>query len=228
MSTTTDDLPRKAAWFLLAASAAGIAFFAVPPYMTLDPALSKIPLNAEYLSHLLWISVHGIPGGVALLIGPFQFLAGFRSRFPRWHRYTGRVYAGAVVIGGIAALVSTMMSTSGIAAQAGFVLLAFAWLFTMWKGYRAARTRRFVEHRVWMIRNYALTFAAVLLRAFLGLGSIAMAIWPQVTFAEIYLASIWGSILVSAVLAEWLFISPGAGRDRPIPQALPGLPSRVS
>lgn len=217
MSTIPDSLPRKTAWFLLAASAAGVALVAVPPYMTLDPALSKIPLNAAYLSHLFWISLHGTPGGIALLIGPFQFHARFRSRFPAWHRSMGRVYALAIVIGGIAALVSTMMSTSGIAAQVGFVLLALAWLFTLWKGYRAARTRRFAEHRVWMIRNYALTFAAVALRVFLGLGSIAMSIWPQVTFDEIYLASIWGSILVCAVLAEWLFISPAAKQPHRIP-----------
>lgn len=38
--------------------------------------------------------------------------------------------------------------------------------------------------------------------------SIAMAVWPQVTFSDISLAGIWGSILVCAVLAEWLFVSP--------------------
>ncbi len=133
----------------------------------------------------------GVLGAVTLVIGPLQFLVGFRARFPRSHRYLGRTYAVAVVIGSIAGLVAARMSTSGIPAQIGFVLLALAWLFTMWKGYRAARARCFADHRIWMIRNYALTFAAVLLRVFLGLGGIAMAIWPQVTFNDIYLASIW-------------------------------------
>ncbi|GAA1010391.1 hypothetical protein Aple_028520 [Acrocarpospora pleiomorpha] len=31
--------------------------------------------------------------------------------------------------------------------------------------YRAARERRFREHQAWMIRNFALTYAAVTLRA---------------------------------------------------------------
>ncbi|MCV9961923.1 DUF2306 domain-containing protein [Pararhizobium sp. BT-229] len=212
MSIATDSLPRKTAWALFIVSAAGISLYSAPPYLTLDPAWSKIPLNGAYVSHLLWVSVHGVPGAVALLIGPFQFIAGFRSRFPKWHRRMGRVYAVCIVIGSIAGFVSALMSTSGIPAQIGFVLLALAWLFTMWKGYQAARTRRFGDHRLWMIRNYALTFAAVLLRVFLGLGSIAMAIWPQVTFSDIYLASTWGSILVSAVLAEWLLVSPSSGR----------------
>lgn len=210
MSTATDSLPRKTAWSLFVVSAVGIALSSAPPYLTLDPAWSKIPLNSAYVSHLLWVSVHGVPGAVALLIGPFQFLAGFRSRFPRWHRYMGRVYAVCIVIGSIAGFVSALMSTSGIPAQIGFILLVLAWSLTMWKGYQAARSGRFAEHRLWMIRNYALTFAAVLLRVFLGLGSLAMAIWPQVTFSDIYLASIWGSILVCAVLAEWLFVSPFA------------------
>ncbi|HEV7305712.1 DUF2306 domain-containing protein [Ensifer sp.] len=225
MSIVSASLPRKTTWALFIASAVGIALYSVPPYLTLDPALSKIPLNRAHLSHLLWISIHGVPGAVALVIGPFQLLAGFRSRFPRWHRYLGRVYVVVVVIGSIAGLVAALMSTSGIPAQIGFVLLALAWMFTMWKGYRAARARRFADHRIWMIRNYALTFAAVALRVFLGLGGIAMAIWPQVTFSDIYLASIWGSILVCAVLAEWLFVSPSPrnnlalGGRRPLDKA---------
>ncbi|MBD9626323.1 DUF2306 domain-containing protein [Ensifer sp. ENS06] len=207
MSTIKSNLPRRAAWALFIASAVGIALYSAPPYMTLDPTLSKIPLNREHLSHLFWISVHGVPASLGLLIGPFQFLAGFRNRFPRGHRNLGRVYVVAIVIGSIAGFVSALMSTSGIPAQVGFVLLAISWLFTIWKGYQMARERRFAEHRVWMIRNYALTFAAVLLRGFLGIGSMAMAIWPQSTFSDIYTASVWSSILISALLAEWLFVS---------------------
>ncbi len=74
-----------------------------------------------------------------------------------------RIYAVSIVIGSVAGFVSALMSTSGIPAQIGFILLALAWLLTMWKGYQAARARRFTDHRIWMIRNYALTFAAVLL-----------------------------------------------------------------
>ncbi|WP_234823070.1 hypothetical protein [Ensifer adhaerens] len=81
MSILSDSLPRKTTWVLFIVSAVGIALYSAPPYLTLDRAWSKIPLNSAYLSHLLWVSAHGVPGAVALLIGPFQFLAGFtRSR----------------------------------------------------------------------------------------------------------------------------------------------------
>lgn len=208
MKRALDSLVSKPAWLLLVASAGGIALYSAPHYMTLDAALSKIPLNPEYVFHLLWVSMHAVPASLALLLGPFQFLAGFRNRFPNWHRYMGRIYAMAVVTGSIAGFVSALMSTSGIPAQVAFILLASAWFFTMVKGYQTARARRFADHRVWMVRNYALTFAAVLLRVFLGLGSIAMAFWSNLTFGDIYAASVWGSILTSALLAEWLFVNP--------------------
>ena len=55
----------------------------------------------------------------------------------------------------------------GPLAKLGFAGLAIAWLFTGARAFVAARTRDFVSHRRWMIRNFALTFAAVTLRLYL-------------------------------------------------------------
>ena len=41
------------------------------------------------------------------------------------------------------------------------------------QGWLTARARRFDEHRRWMIRSFALTFAAVTLRLYLPLGMMA-------------------------------------------------------
>ncbi len=43
------------------------------------------------------------------------------------------------------------------------------WLYTGAQAYLSIRRRDVVAHRRWMIRNYALTFAAVTLRLELGL-----------------------------------------------------------
>ncbi|MGW7699579.1 DUF2306 domain-containing protein [Kitasatospora sp. NPDC054768] len=51
-------------------------------------------------------------------------------------------------------------------------LLAAAWLSTAARAYRTIRRGEVQAHRIWTIRNYAPTFAAVTLRLYLltGLG----------------------------------------------------------
>lgn len=68
-----------------------------------------------------------------------------------------------------------------------------------------------------MIRNYALTFAAVLLRVFLGLSLAAMDRGAPVSIAEVYTSSVWGSIFVSSLFAEWFVLRPGGPRAQPRP-----------
>ncbi|WP_424535657.1 DUF2306 domain-containing protein [Sphaerisporangium viridialbum] len=41
------------------------------------------------------------------------------------------------------------------------VMLALLWLGCTAAGYRMARQRRFVEHRRWMLRSFALTFSII-------------------------------------------------------------------
>jgi len=47
------------------------------------------------------------------------------------------------------------------ATRTGRALLNVLWIWTGVMGYRAARRRRYAEHRRWMIRNFALTLGAI-------------------------------------------------------------------
>lgn len=198
---------RHPGWSLVAIAAIAIGLYAVPPYATLDPLWSRIPLNEVFTSHMLWLSIHAIPSGLALIIGPFQFMPALRNRWPKAHRLTGRAYLGCVVLGSIAAISATFMTTAGFAAQVGFSLLIMGWLFSAWHAYRAARERRFADHRIWMIRNYALTFAAVLLRVFLLAGMGARQLVPSIPFDQLYTSSLWSAILASSLVAEWFIVT---------------------
>ncbi len=212
MTITLPPLPRALLWVLFSAPAVGIAVYSVPQYVGLDPTRSAIPLDPAVPLHLLWVSLHAVPASVAPLIGPVHFLSGFRRRFPAWHRTLGRIYAVAVAVGSVVGFVAAFVSTSGPPAQVGFVLLALAWACTLWRGYTAARARRIAEHRLWMIRNVALTYSAVLLRVFLGLGTLLMGVWPSLAFGDVYTASIWAATLAAIVAGEWIFVSPSPSR----------------
>ncbi|GGT16612.1 DUF2306 domain-containing protein [Nonomuraea spiralis] len=207
MTTTTTRRRRPALmWTLLTLLAVGIAVFAVQPYLTGDTSLSKIPLNTDVALHYLSIVIHALPGGLALIIGPFQFSTRLRARHPKAHRIAGRVYMISIVLATAAALFAATVSTSGLPAQIAFYLLAAAWLYSLCQGYRAIRRGNVREHRVWMVRNYALTFAAVSLRLFLVIGLLAQQAYPTLSFDDVYTTSAWASVLVNSVAAEYFIV----------------------
>ena len=59
-------------------------------------------------------------------------------------------------------------NSAGLVGFFGFGTLAVLWLATGWLAYRAIRRRDVASHRAWMMRNFALTYAAVTLRLWLG------------------------------------------------------------
>jgi len=146
---------------------------------------------------------HAIVAPFALLLGPFQFFPGLRSRHPILHRLSGRIYVLAVLISGTAALATAPFASGGPIAGLGFGLLAVSWLATTFGAWRAAVARKFDLHRLLMRFSYAMTFGAVTLRLQIPIGFIffhfpsysAMSVWlaytawiPNVIVVAIYSA----------------------------------------
>jgi hypothetical protein len=148
-----------------------------------------------------WLYVHAGCGAVALLVGPAQLLPSLRSRAPTLHRWMGRGYIVACLASGAAGLLLAGSTAAGPVAALGFGLAAVLSLICAGQAWRLAMARRFDEHREWVIRSYALIFAAVTLRLWLPLSQIAhldfmasyraisfLAWAPNLAVAEIYLA----------------------------------------
>jgi uncharacterized membrane protein len=130
------------------------------------------PLSPDILRNLFarpWLDVHVAGAATALLIGPTQFLPWIRKRLPALHRVLGRVYVIGCLAGGVGGLVMAFGTTAGPIAGAGFGSLAVIWIWTNLQGWRLAVARRLDAHRAWMLRSFALTFAAVTLRLYLSL-----------------------------------------------------------
>ncbi|MEU1880919.1 DUF2306 domain-containing protein [Streptosporangium sp. NPDC020072] len=195
-----------ALWGLMAVSAIGITAYAVPPYLSGNPADSSVPIDPNVALHYLSLAVHAVPGGLALIIGPLQFMTWPRVRRPGLHRVMGRVYMISVLIASGAAAFAATFSLSGFSIQVAFYLLVVAWLYTLAEAYRSIRRGDVQLHRIWMIRNYALTFAAVSLRVYLAVGLQLKQSFVSLPFDEIYDASGWASILVNVVVAEYFII----------------------
>jgi uncharacterized membrane protein len=111
--------------------------------------------------------IHITFGGVALLTGWSQFSKRLRDRNLRLHRLLGKIYVGSVMLSSIAGLFIAFFASGGIASVLGFGALALLWLLSVVKAYTSILKKDIRQHESWMIRNYALAFAAVTLRVYL-------------------------------------------------------------
>jgi len=146
---------------------------------------------------------HVFGASLALLLGPWQFLPGLRQRHPQWHRWIGRIYlVVGVGVGGVAGLLLAPQANGGLVAQTGFGTLAVVWLVSGGLAWWHILRGRVAEHRAWMLRNIALSSAAVTLRLMLPL-PIALNVvlgWPLL---PAYAAIAWLCWLPNLAWAEW-------------------------
>jgi hypothetical protein len=102
--------------------------------------------------------------------------------------------------GGAAGFVLAFGASTGWISTAGFGSLAILWIVTTSLAWRRAMQGQFIEHRAWMMRSFALTFAAVTLRLYLpllpllsigftqGYRAISFLAWvPNLLAVELYL-----------------------------------------
>lgn len=198
--------------------------FSLPPYLSFEPSQSRLPLREGFPLHFAFLVAHILFGTVALVACCLQVWPWFRGRFPVAHRWIGRAYVFAGVIpSGLMALVVAPASLQGVSGRVGNTMLAVVWLAFTVTGWRAARRRRYADHRRWMIRSFALTFSIVLNRLWLVLWFVVLTPLTQSYFHGDEAAmtqaaaetSIWMSWVVNLVLAEcWLERGRGARRRR--------------
>jgi uncharacterized membrane protein len=179
----------------------GVVAYAVAMY-GVGPGAERLhpEIRAVFERHPLGIRTHIFASAVALLLGPLQFSARLRSKVPTLHRWLGRLYLGVgVAVGGGAGLYMSQFAFGGVFARLGFSALAIAWLVTGTRAFVAARNRDFASHRRWMIRNFALTFAAVTLRSYLPLAVVF-----GLPFETSHATIAWLCWVPNLLVAEWL------------------------
>lgn len=157
---------------------------------------------AELLEKDLWnwaFYQHIFLGGIALLTGWSQFSTRFRNRNLSTHRLLGKIYVVACILSGCAGLYLAFYATGGWVASLGFGGLAVSWLLTTSNAFLSIRNKEIDKHQQWMIRSYALTFAAVTLRIYLPLSQFA-----QIEFLDAYRVIAWLCWVPNLLVAEWI------------------------
>ena len=162
----------------------------------MEPAFPDMPEHITNKPTAFFLHVAASP--IALILGAFQFFPKLRKARPTFHRWTGRAYGVAVLLGGVSGLVIAVSAKGGLAAQLGFSILAVLWVAFTAIAVRFAMKRKIGKHRRWMIRSFALTFAAVTLRLYLP---IFFANGFDYTQASVYVA--WLCWVPNIVFAHW-------------------------
>ena len=200
---------RKVGWSVMTFLAA-LVFLMAGRYLTLNPDTYFSEQKAVYLAHTTALLMHIVGAMLAVILGPFQFLPRSRSRrFLNVHRWLGRTYLISVLVGGLGGLYMARLSYGGLPTHLGFAALGILWLFSGWKAYRHIRRKEVEPHREWMMRNYALTFAGVMLRLWMPIfGAVG------IEFLLGYIVVAWLCWIPNLLVVEWMIRRRRVGRQR--------------
>lgn len=199
-STQFSDSAKPAAsllgtilWWVMLVSCVSIVVYAARYFVlpTGDPHFSR---------YIVPLRLHIAGGMGALLAGPWQFSQKLRARRLNLHRWLGRFYLLEVGLGSIAGFVMAVVSEEGWPTHLGFATLAVLWFLTGLQAYLKVRRAEIVAHRQWMMRNFALTLAAVTLRNYLPL----MLFGLHWSFRQSYIAVSWLCWVPNLLIAEWM------------------------
>ncbi|WP_347650744.1 DUF2306 domain-containing protein [Nonomuraea sp. B10E15] len=197
--------------------------FMLSAYIPPDIRTSRADMHGDQVRYWLLVG-HIAFGTVATVTGLLQLWAGLRNRFPRIHRWTGRVYFYAGIFPAmILAVPVSVMSESGVSNVAALDTMLVLWAITGVAGLRAARSRRFNDHRKWMIRNYAVTIAILASRPWgtvMALIVMAQADSPAyqgntvAMIHDIASSGAWIALVVNLVVAEAYIQHKYGGKSR--------------
>lgn len=185
------------AWWIVLVLAVPIVGYALA-YVILGERVYPPNLAASFLARPWGIYPHALFGAVALALGALQFNRWLLIRYRPVHRALGTAYVLAATTVGLAGLYMSAYSFGGMVTHFGFGVLAVLLLWTTMQAYRSARSRAIAAHRRWMLRSYALIFAAVTLRIELPLLIMAFG-----DFTPAYQVVSWLSWVPNLVWAEW-------------------------
>jgi uncharacterized membrane protein len=170
-----------------------------------SPAPPRFPEEATFARHPLLTMVHIFPGLLFMVLGPLQFVRSLRSRRPKLHRWTGRVFVGAgLIIGGTALVMSPQMAIGGATETASTMFFAIVFLLALMKGFLSIRQGKVALHREWMIRAFAIGLAVATVRPIVGMFFATRGI-TKLTPHDFFGLAFWLGFTIHVIAAEiWI------------------------
>jgi len=173
-------------------------------YLPYNTDVGFLLIKQDYIDIDHWrlaFFVHVYASVWVLLAGFTQFSENIRDFYPRLHRAFGYVYVTDVLlITGPAGLLMGFYANGGLTSKVAFVTLAILWMTCTAIAFVKAKNGDFVAHRNWMIRSYALTLSAIMLRAW----KYAITNTVELPPMDVYRTVAWLGWVPNIILAELL------------------------
>jgi uncharacterized membrane protein len=205
-------MKQRRSWWILFIVSLGVMIPFILPYLTLDPAKSRITITSNTIQYPLLVT-HIIFASIALITGFLQFIERIRIQNPKIHRYLGRAYVLSVFISGFLAL-PIIFYIENFTKSLAFLTLTIVWLVTCWNGFRTGVKGRIPEHRIWMMRSFGVTLVAISARLLVPLLLLSYYILSGFTIPggrmrmveEVLNVNIWVGLLLNFVIVEWIIL----------------------
>ena len=121
--------------------------------------LTALPHQLERWGHLharqpaatIGIGIHFAAGALILILGSIQLIQPLRRRWPKFHRWTGRLYVTACLVTSSGGLTYILVhgTIGGPVMSFAFAVAGAAMLLAAIEPYRHARAARFGLHQLW-------------------------------------------------------------------------------
>jgi hypothetical protein len=146
--------------------------------------------------------IHIFIGMCFALATPFQLSSRVRNRYPRFHRWLGRLLlcAGAVLV--ITAYGMVAVPVGGWIERSATIVFATFLLFALWKAWRYIRHRDVTHHREWMLRAIAILLGIATTRPVMGI-FFATRILTGLTPSQFFGIAFWIGFTSTVLAAEW-------------------------
>lgn len=123
------------------------------------PAWNKVLQNGHIAGDTtgnIVLAIHVLIAAFITVSGVFQLIPAMRARFPRLHKWNGRIYLTAVVVASVTGLLSVWMrpATGSILQQMNISVNAVLILIAAWFALRCAMKRQMAQHRRWALRLF--------------------------------------------------------------------------
>lgn len=158
----------------------------------------------DYIGNPVWKAafyIHVFTAVLALFAGFTQFSQELLRENKALHRFMGKLYVCNILFINVpVGMVLAIYANGQLVGKTAFVLLDCLWFWFTYRAYQCARQKKFVEHKRFMIRSFALTFSAITLRSWKEIISHSFAI----DSAQLYMIDAWLGFVPNLIVAEFL------------------------
>jgi uncharacterized membrane protein len=173
-------------------------------YYPLNDQTGFLRFKQDYIHFLPWkiaFYTHVFTVCFAMLAGFTQFSNYILRKHRPLHRLMGKIYVYDILLVNFpVALVMAVYANGLLPGKTAFVVLDCLWFYFTYKAVTEIKKGNTREHKNYMIRSYALTLSAVMLRVW----KIIISSMVDVDPVHLYMIDAWMGFVPNLLFAEWL------------------------